>query len=242
MPTFYGEDLAYIQAAGFGAMAEGVAAEIIAILRERGIWNATIGDVGCGAGVAARHLLEAGFQVWALDQSAPLLEIARAVAPRAMFLPCASVYDVALPRADAIVAIGEVLNYHSPDGDPEGRVRTFFANAAASLRPGGVLAFDVIVRGTPAFDARTWAAGADWAILAETVEHRGTGWLKREMETFVRKGGAYRRARETHHVRVLDTSELGAALLGAGFRVRTFPAYGRHRLLPRREAFLCERV
>jgi hypothetical protein len=52
-----------------------------------------------------------------------------------------------LRAADAIVAIGEPLSYHSPQGDADERVSGFFSQPAATLRPSGVLASDVIVRG-----------------------------------------------------------------------------------------------
>lgn len=94
--ALYGEDLAYVQAAGFGAMAAAVAPELVALLRSRGIATGTIGDVGCGAGVSTRCFLADGFDVWAVEQSPALLEAARSAAPTARFLPCASIYDLVL--------------------------------------------------------------------------------------------------------------------------------------------------
>lgn len=60
MPTFRDEDLAYIQAAGFGAMAGGVAAQIVAILFERRLRNGTIGDVGSAPAAARGAHMRAG--------------------------------------------------------------------------------------------------------------------------------------------------------------------------------------
>ncbi|HEX6999904.1 MAG TPA: methyltransferase domain-containing protein [Gammaproteobacteria bacterium] len=241
MAAIYGEDLAHIQIAGFGAMAQAVGPQVVALLGEHGIHGGTIGDVGCGAGVTTRCFLDAGFDVWALEPSAALLAAARAHAPEATFLPRGSAYETALPPADAIVAIGEPLNYHSPQSDADERVRGFFARAAAALRPGGMLAFDVIVRGDVSLDGRSWSAGEDWAVLVETSE-RADGWLRREIETFVRRGCAYRRGHETHHVRVFDREELAAALRATGFDVQTSGSWGAYRLAPRRCAFVCRRV
>ena len=221
-------------------MAQAVGPQIVALLHEHGIRGGTIGDVGCGAGITTRCFLDAGFDVWALEPSAALLDAARARAPEATFLPRGSVYDATLPPADAIVAIGEPLNYHLPQSDADERVRRFFAQAAAALRPGGLLAFDVIVRGDGALDGRSWAAGEDWAVLVETHE-RAHGWLRREIETFVLRGDAYRRGHETHHVRVFDRDALGAALRSTGFDVQTSERWGDYRLAPRRCAFVCRR-
>ncbi|HEU4619877.1 MAG TPA: methyltransferase domain-containing protein [Gammaproteobacteria bacterium] len=242
--TLYGEDLAYIQAEGFGGMAEAAAPEIVALLRERGIATGTIGDIGCGAGVSTRCFLEAGYGVWALEPSRALLELARAAARGAEFLPPASLYDTELLPADALVALGEPLTYHDPGSDADTRVLDFFSRAAAVLGAGGLLVFDVIVRGEPSLDARSWRAGEDWAVLVETRGDASSGWLRREIQTFRRigEGGAdYRRGRETHHVRLFDADALAAALRERGFEVETARAYGRYDLATRRLAYICSR-
>ena len=203
MPAIYGDDLAYVQIAGFGAMAQAVGPQVVALLHEQGIRGGTIGDVGCGAGITTRCFLDAGFNVWALEQSAALLLAARALAPEAAYLPLGSAYEASLPPSDAIVAIGEVLNYHAPESDADERLRGFILRGAKALRPGGILAFDVIVRGDASLDGRNWSAGEDWAVLVETRE-QPDGWLRCEIETFVRRGDGYRRGHETHYVRVFD--------------------------------------
>lgn len=109
------------------------------------------------------------------------------------------------------------------------------------LRPGGLLVFDVIVRGEPSLDAKPWRAGEDWAVLVETREDPSSGWLRREIQTFRKIGDAYRRGHETHHVRVFDAKALGAALRERGFDVETAAAYGSYPLAPRRLAFFCSR-
>lgn len=144
--------------------------------------------------------------------------------------------------SDAIVAIGEPLNYHAAHSDAEKCVFAFFSQAAAVLRPGALLAFGVIVRGEPSLTARTWSAGDDWAVLVETTEDPSAGWLRREIRTFRRIGDAWRHGHETHHVRVFDSDAVRAALSRSGFDVRTATAYGTYTLAPRRLAFFCERT
>jgi SAM-dependent methyltransferase len=242
MSALYAEDLAYIQEVGFAGMASAVAPEIVALLGARGLSSGTIGDIGCGAGVTTRHFLDAGYEVWALEPSTALLERARATAPEANFLPPASVYESHLPRANAIVAIGEPLSYHRRGSPADQHVAAFFVQAAAALRPGGILIFDVIVRGEPPLHAKTWSAGEDWAVLVEAIEDVQAGWLRRDLQFFRRLGDSWRRSKETHDVRVFDSDALRSGLIAAGFGVQAAETYGNYRLLPRRRAFVCERT
>ena len=90
-------------------------------------------DLGCGAGVSTRALVEAGFDTLAVEPSAALLEIARRAAPAARYQQ-ASAYDLALDSCDAILAIGEVLSHHAPTEDADARLRGFFYLAGISER------------------------------------------------------------------------------------------------------------
>ena len=97
-------------------------------------------------------LLEAGYAVTAIEPSDDLLSYARAAAPEATFFQ-GSIYDVAIPTCDAILATGEPLTYHE-HSNPESRLRDFFHRAAAALPPGGLLIFDLIETGAPSLNAR----------------------------------------------------------------------------------------
>jgi hypothetical protein len=137
--------------------------------------------------------------------------------------------------------LGEPLTYHAPGSDADKQVFEFFSRAATVLLPGGLLVFDVIVRGEPSLDARPWRAAEDWAVLVQTREEPRAGWLRREIQTFRKIGDGYRRGHETHHVRVFDAEVVGAALRERGFDVETATAYGKYLLAPRRLAFFCIR-
>jgi len=232
--ALYQADLAYIHATGFSTLARGAAPEIIRRLRAASAHRVL--DVGCGAGALTALLVEAGFDVMGIDPSPDLLAVAGAAAPTARFIE-ASVYDIELPACDAILAVGEPLTYHNDSAAADSKVESFFHAAAAALRPGGLLIFDVIETGDPSLAGRSWASGDDWAVLVETREDQGARTLVRHIQAFRCVGNLYRRGHEVHNVRLFDADALRGALSDAGFSVEARPAYGAQSLPPRRRAF-----
>ncbi len=237
----YKEDLAYIQAAGFGGFARGAAPEIVRVLRSAAIPIRRVVDAGCGAGPLAEALVDAGFEVTGIDSSAELLAIARAAAPKARFVH-ASIYDAEIPKCEAVVALGEALTYHSERDDADCLVEGFFERVSRALPAGGMLIFDVIEPGEPSLAGRFWTSGEDWAVLGETTDEPQSRMLVRSIQTFRRVGELYRRGREVHTVRLFDSTTLCGRLEAHGFATRTAQAYGEQHLLQRRRAFFCTRV
>lgn len=239
MVSLYQEDLAYIQAVGFGDFARGAAPEIVRVLRSASTPVRRVVEVGCGAGPLTAALVDAGFEVTGIDVSAELLHLARLTSPAAHFI-CGSVYGTEIPACEAIVAIGEPLTYHE-GGDADARVRDFFQRASGALPECGMLIFDLIELGEPTLSTRSWKSGEDWAVLVSTTEDRSSRTLVRHVETFRKAGEGYRRGSEVHQVRLFDSAVIRKWLEGTGFEVDTAQRYGELRLLPRRKAFLCTR-
>jgi 2-polyprenyl-3-methyl-5-hydroxy-6-metoxy-1,4-benzoquinol methylase len=79
-------------------------------LADAGLTVGTVVDLGCGSGIFAAILSEAGYDVRGVDPAPAMVDLARTHAPRAT-IELGSVHDFELPRAVAIVALGEVLNY-----------------------------------------------------------------------------------------------------------------------------------
>jgi SAM-dependent methyltransferase len=241
MESLYTEDLAYIQAAAFGELAQGAAPDIVRRLNTAAIHIRRVVDVGCGAGPLTAALVQAGFEAIGIDSSAKLLEIARAAVPRARFLHT-SLYDADIPPCEAIVALGEPLTYHAADADADGLIKGFFQRASDVLPPGGMLIFDLIELGEPSLAARFWSSGDTWAVLVDTKEDQNSRTLVRNIETFRRVDQFYRRGREVHTVRLFDTRTICNQLTTCGFAMETAQAYGTRRLSPRRRAFFCTRI
>jgi len=241
MESLYQQDLAYVQAAAFGTLAQGAAAEIARRLQASSAQIRRVMDLGCVADPLTKALTDAGFDVTGIDASAELLQFARTNAPKAHFLH-ASAYDVDLQAYDAVVAVGEPLTYHAEGVEADNRVSHFFHRAAQALPAGGLLIFDVIGLGQPSLDGRTWRSGDDWVVLVETTENQAERTLLRNIETFRRVGGLYRRGREVHRVRLFDVTRLCDQLASYGFVTETAQSYGVQQLPPRRHAIFARRL
>jgi 2-polyprenyl-3-methyl-5-hydroxy-6-metoxy-1,4-benzoquinol methylase len=107
---WYGEDLAYIHDVSHADFALDSAPGILEILAHSGIEDGVVVDLGCGTGLLARELIDAGYGVFGVDISGAMIEIARKRAPEAEFR-VGSLFEVEIPRCEAVTAISEVLNY-----------------------------------------------------------------------------------------------------------------------------------
>jgi len=238
--THYGADLAFIHHEGFGAFARAAGTGLLAPLRAAGIRDGLVIDLGCGSGIWARALLDAGYEVLGVDASRDMLALARRNAPDAHWV-CASAFEVELPACDAVTSMGEVLSYLPRGAAQAPPMRPLFRKVFRALRPGGLFAFDLIVRGRAKLDHRSWREGSAWAILHEARELPERRLLERRIVTFRRTGTTWRRSDELHRVRIANPHEVVRDLGAAGFRVSTSRRYGTHSLLPRRLAFFARK-
>ena len=222
MAARYDTDLAWIHHAGFSEFAESAAPGIIAVLAKHGVTGGTIIDAGCGSGVLSRALLRAGFATVGFDASHAMIALARETAPDASFF-VSTFADATLRPCDAIVAVGEVLNYGTWSD-----VAQFVANARAALRPGGVLLFDIAERGSyPPHDERR-IGGDDWSVIV--IKESDGGTLTRRILTFREVDDNVRRSEETHTLALYDRRAVVDLLRAAGFRVSVRRSYGTRRL------------
>src|SRR5688572_9244367 len=109
---WYGEDIAYIHDVGHAEFALGAAPGILEILDRNGIYGGLVVDLGCGSGQWARELVDTGYRVLGIDISEAMIELSRNKVPEAEFR-VGSLFEVEIPRCQAITAVSEVLNYRS---------------------------------------------------------------------------------------------------------------------------------
>jgi SAM-dependent methyltransferase len=226
--SHYGEDLAWIHHAGFSDFATSAAAGVIALLRrgESAVGSrrsavtkapVRVVDLGCGSGVLARALCDAGYDVLGIDPSAAMIDLARANAPAARF-EVGRFEEVTLPPCLAITALGEVLNHATLDA-----LRTFFSRIAS----GTLVVFDVAEAGPPIHDERR-LGGDDWSVIV--INESDGKRLTRRVLTFRDIDGSIRRSEEVHTLELYTRDELLSVLREHGFRVRVRRSYGSYRL------------
>jgi SAM-dependent methyltransferase len=238
----YGTDLAFIHDAGHGALAREAARTLLDVLNRSGHARGTVVDLGCGSGVLASGLIDAGHEVLGIDISGAMIALARARAPRATFR-VGSFVTADIPACVGVAAIGEVLNYTFDPGNDVHARRDLFERVLRSLAPGGVFLFDVAGpdRGQRGGAHRSYAAGADWAVLVETSVDDGAANLTREITTFRRSGDLFRRDTETHRLRLFDPADILGMLRDAGFEAHCMDAYGSFPLPRGLTAFLARK-
>jgi 2-polyprenyl-3-methyl-5-hydroxy-6-metoxy-1,4-benzoquinol methylase len=81
LAEWYGEDLAYIHDVGHADFALDSAPGILEILGRSGIDGGLVVDLGCGSGLLARELIDAGYGVFGVDISEAMIGLARKPAP-----------------------------------------------------------------------------------------------------------------------------------------------------------------
>jgi SAM-dependent methyltransferase len=240
---FYREDVAYIHDVGHADFALRSAPGILEILRENGVTEGLVVDLGCGSGQWARELLWAGYRVLGIDISEAMIGLAREKAPGAEFR-VGSLFEAEIPPCDAVTSISEVLNYlFDPENEGRGLERVF-GRVYGALRPGGVFVFDVLGPGQvpPGTRARGFSVGEDWAVLSEREEDRERGTMERRIVSFRKVGEHYRRDEEVHRVRLYDPEEVEAKLEEAGFEVTTMGGYGGYPFGENHAAFVGRRL
>lgn len=163
----YQQALAEIHDRDYTFLARAAAATALALLPpapESGV----IVDLGCGSGVTAEILDAAGYTVVGIDASPDMLAIARQRVPSGHFR-LGSIYDADIPDCQAVLAIGEVLNYEADDRTPES-LNKLLRDVARSLVTDGFLLCDVAGPGRAAATATQQAHGDHWSMDVTTTE------------------------------------------------------------------------
>jgi SAM-dependent methyltransferase len=237
----YRDDLAYIHDAGFGGFATHAAPLVLELLAANGARQGQVVELGCGSGILAAALTEAGFDVLGFDISTAMVELARRRAPAAD-IRHGSFLEVTLPPCVLVAAIGEIFNYLFDKHNTTARLRKLFHSVYKALVPGGLFVFDAALVGrVPEGRRRAYTLGDDWACLFEAEEDFENRQLTRRITSFRKMGDAYHRDDETHRLRLYERGWILDELRSAGFRVRTIKAYGELAFPPGYQGFIARK-
>src|SRR5205085_1935385 len=156
---------------GFGDLARHAAAALLDALGDAGQTGGLVVDLGSGSGILARLVTDVGFDVLGIDISADMVRLASAHAPGARFLH-GPLLDADIPPCLAVTAVGEVLNYAFDVRTDLNQMTSLLRRIQVSLRPGGVLLFDVAGPGRAGPTRRRESSSAtdNWTIRALAEE------------------------------------------------------------------------
>ncbi|MDY7230633.1 class I SAM-dependent methyltransferase [Hyalangium rubrum] len=230
-PTAYARDLAYVHHDAFGHLARDAAPVVLGALRRVGLRRGLIVDLGCGSGILARALTEAGYDVLGVDLSPDMLRLAARNAPRATFRR-GSLLDMDFPPCVAVTAIGEPFNYVFDPRSTPAALSRLFRGIHGALEPGGFLLSDVAGPGRIGQGQvrQTFWDRPDWNLYLRAEENRAGTRLTRDIVLFRRIGSRYRRSEEHHTLRLYPPAAITERLTGAGFQVRRLRGYVPSRL------------
>ena len=225
---FYGADQAGIHHERFGGLAAGAAGDLLDALAAAGHTRGTVVDLGCGSGILARAVTDAGYDVVGVDLSVDMVDLARRNAPAATF-EVGSIHDVELPDGCVgVTAIGEVLNYGTDERSGFEAVGRLAARVHDALAPGGIFLTDLSGPGRagPTGIVKQFHRDDVWCLGMIAMESAEKRRLDREITIFVAEpDGRYRRVDEHHVVHLYDRGEVEARLVAEGFEVEVADGY-----------------
>ena len=199
-------------------------------------------DCACGTGAMTIRLFQRGYHIVGSDVSDEMLSEARenariAGANSIVFVQQDMRKLIVHKPIDAILSACDGVNYLTSVKE----VRTFFECAAACLKPGGLLLFDVSspYKFSEVLGANTYTEETeDYTYIWKNNYDPHSRLCEMNLTCFVREGAKYVRFSERHLQRAHATEELLEALHKAGFsRTDVYGAFTKKSPTPK-----CERI
>ena len=222
---FYGPEQAAIHDERFGDLARDAARLVVDRLYDAGFPSGLVTDLGCGSGILAAAVVDAGFDATGVDLSPAMVDLARVALPEATFT-VGSVHDVPIAPSVAVTATGEVLQYATDPRAGLDAFRVLAGRVFLSLAPGGLFVFDVSTPGRNLgldvrhvfHDHHSWMLGMHATEVGDRLDRRIV-ILVREAD------GRFRRVDETHELCLYEPGAVTAILQDVGFAVEQRASY-----------------
>ncbi len=235
---FYGAEQARIHDSAFGVLAATAATDVLDLLRAGSHDHGLVVDLGCGSGILARIVIDAGYDALGVDISSDMVTLARDRAPTGDFR-VGSLHDLAIPDGCiAVCAIGEALNYATDARAGLDAFRQLAQRAFEALATRGVFLFDVSGPGRSGASRsmQRFHRYDQWCLGMIASESDDGSRLDREISIFtVEADGRYLRSDEHHVLRLFDPTTLVTILGDIGYEVEVLDNYasqGSHPALP----------
>ena len=200
---------------------------ICSLLKENGVpFGAAVYECCCGTGELTKRLVKCGYKITASDLSEDMLMIAREKCRRAgTMIPFvkADMREITVHRPiDAVIACCDGVNYLTAEGDAE----AFFKAAWTSLKPGGILLFDISseYKLSKILGMNTFGEDeGDIAYIWKNMYDDTSKLVELDLTFFVREGTAYKKFKERQVQRAFAVEELETALAASGFdKIKAF--------------------
>lgn len=200
---------------------------LIGLLREYGIRDGTVLELGCGTGKMTRLLRREGYDMIGVDSSAEMLELAAEaeLTPQSESAPDVDILYLLQDMRElelcgsvrAAVSVCDSLNYLLREQD----LLETFRRVRQYLEPGGIFIFDMntLYKYREVLGEATIAENREeGSFIWENYFDRETGINEYDLTLFVReKDGLYRKYEETHFQRAYELPTVKGLLEKAGF-------------------------
>jgi SAM-dependent methyltransferase len=224
---YYQTDLAFVHDRDFSQIGIDAAYFLIQELKNQGIENGLIVDLGCGTGVFQKTVTEQNFDALGIDYSTANIQLAKRNVPKANF-QVASFLEIDLPKSQAFTSIGEVFNYQFDDKNNLKTLEALFQKVYEQLLPNGIFMFDVLNPGSidETLVNKFILETEDYTLFLTKEGNEEQNILTRDIVLFRKVGDLYRKSHEVHQVYLLKPIEIQTMLEKIGFTVEIIDGYG----------------
>ena len=189
------------------------------LLREYGVEDGLVLDLGCGTGNVTRLLAEAGYDMIGVDNSGEMLQIAmdkeQGAGGKILYL-LQDMREFELSgTVGAVVSICDSMNYLLEYED----LTQVFRLVNNYLDPGGVFIFDMNTeyKYKELLGERTFAEDREESsFIWNNFYNEGEGINEYDLILFIREGELYRKFEETHYQRAYSLEDVKAAASDSG--------------------------
>lgn len=198
------------------------ASYLVRLLRENGIADGLVLDLGCGTGTMTRLLEKAGYDMIGVDNSGEMLEIARAAEGEesAILYLLQDMREFELyGTVRAVVSVCDCVNYITDEEE----LCAVFRLVNNYLDPGGLFIFDLntVYKYRELLGEATISENREQgSFIWDNYYDEESGINEYDLTLFVREeGDLYRKYEETHYQRAYETDTVCALLGQAGLEL-----------------------